>query len=194
MRGIYLLLAVSWVGLWFTPDQQAQRLVDRKEYAEAAETFDDPLRQGAAWYRAGEFEKAVQAFARVDTPEARFNEGNAWVMLGKYEQAVDRYDEALNARPGWKDAKENREIAELRAKRLDTHGGDIGDQQEGADEVVFDPNKPKGGQDTEIAGEQAASDSTIQAMWLRNVQTKPSDFLKAKFAYQDALDAGSGEP
>ena len=92
--------AITWWSLWFTPDQQAQRLMNRGDFPAAAETFRDPLRQGVAWYRAGEFEKAEQAFARSGTPEAEFNRGNCLVMLGKYEAAVERYDRALELKPG----------------------------------------------------------------------------------------------
>jgi len=28
------------------------------------------------------------------------------------------------------------------------------------------------------------SDASIRALWLRRVQTKPADFLRARFAYQ----------
>ena len=186
MSRYFLVLAITWAGLWLTPDQQGQRLMERKQYADAAKTFDDPMRQGVAWYRAGEFEQAAQSFARVHTPDAHFNEGNAWVMLGKYQQAIVSYDKALKQRPGWQAAQENRDLAAARAKRLDTQGGDLGDQEEGADEIVFDKNKPPGGEETEVASDQAVTDAGVQAMWLRNVQTKPADFLKAKFAFQDA--------
>ena len=70
----------------------------------------------------------------------------------------------------------------------------MGDQQLGADDLVFDKNKPPGGQDTEVAGEQAVSNATVQALWLRNVQTRPADFLKAKFAYQRALESSTDTP
>jgi Ca-activated chloride channel family protein len=30
----------------------------------------------------------------------------------------------------------------------------------------------------------------MQAMWLRRVQTRPADFLRAKFAYQHAMKSG----
>lgn len=185
MRGLYLLLAISWTGLWLTPDQQGQRLAKRKQYAKAAQAFDDPMRQGVAWYRAGEFEKAAQAFARVSSPEGRFNLGNAWTMLGTYEKAIASYDKALQDRPEWQAAKENRDLAAARAKLVEAPGGDFGDQRIGADEIVFDRNKPPGGQETEVAGAGAVTDATVQAIWLRNVQTKPADFLKAKFAYQN---------
>lgn len=192
MKGAYLLLAISWVGLWFTPDQQGARLMRQQQYVAAAETFDNPFRQGVAWYRAGEFEKATQAFARVRTPEALYNLGNAWTMLGKYDQAVESFDDALELRPAWKAAKENRELAAARAKLTEPKGGDFGDQQIGADEIVFDKNKSEGGQETVVAGDQAMTDTTAQAIWLRNVQTKPADFLKSKFAFQHAQNNDEG--
>ena len=60
----------------------------------------------------------------------------------------------------------------------------MGDQKLGADEIVFDRNKKSGGQDTETEETQPLNDSAMQAMWLRRVQTRPADFLRAKFAYQ----------
>ena len=177
----------SWSKLWFTPDQQGQRLFQRGEFVEAAKAFQDPMWQGTAWYRAGEFEKAAQAFARRDSAEAHFNQGNAWLMRGKYETAVACYERALAKRPDWKEAIENRNLAATRAKMVEQKGGDLGDQKLGADKIVFDKNKKNEGQDTDITGGKALSDQEIQALWLRRVQTKPADFLKAKFAYQEAM-------
>ncbi len=188
MKERLVLLAITWMGLWFTPDQQGQHFMDRDEFEKAAESFDDPVREGVAWYRAGDFEKATQAFSRASTPEARFNAGNAWVMLGKYDKAIASYEQALDSRPDWKAAKENRDLAEARAKLVEQKGGDLGDQQEGADEVVFDKKKQPGGEETEVDAAQATSDAAVQAIWLRNVQTNPADFLKAKFAYQQAQE------
>ncbi len=193
MKAILTLLAVTWIGLWLTPDQQGQREFRRGEYAQAAQTFQSPQWRGTSWYRAGEFEKAAQEFARSSTPEAQFNEGNAWLMLGKYDQAIISYNLALKQRPDWQEALENRDLAVARNKQRQQQGGDLGNQEEGADEIVFDPHKPPGGQDTVIAGDQATSDAAVQAMWLRRVQTKPADFLKSKFAYQQAMSSQGEE-
>lgn len=195
MKCIPLLAAIAgitWWGLWFTPDQQAQRLLNRGEFQAAAETFRDPLRQGVAWYRAGEFEKAEQAFARSATPEAEFNRGNCLVMLGKYEAAVERYDRALELKLDFEDAHINRGIAVARAKLVERKGGDMGDQKVGADEITFDKAKNTGGQDTETEAAQPLTDADVQALWLRRIQTKPAVFLKAKFAYQLATGAPAG--
>ena len=174
-------------GLWFTPDQQGQRHFQRGEFGEAAKAFRDPMWQGTAWYRAGEFEKAAHAFARRDSAEAHYNQGNAWLMNGKYELAIASYDRALTQRPDWKDATDNRALAVARLKMTEATGGDMGDQKIGADKIVFDKKAKNAGQDTEVAGGKALSDQEMQALWLRRVQTRPADFLKAKFAYQQAM-------
>ena len=192
MRTLALIAAITWTGLWFTPDQQGQKLFRRGQYAEAAERFIDPMWQGAAWYRAGEFENAAQAFARRDTAESGFNQGNALLMHGDYMGAISCYDRALQKRPDWKEATENRELAAARAKMVEMKGGDMGDQKIGADDIVFDKSAKNDGQETEIAGGKALSNQEIQALWLRRVQTRPADFLKAKFAYQNAVRSEGG--
>ena len=114
MKSISLLSAIAgitWWSLWFTPDQQGQRLVNFGEFRAAAETFRDPMRQGVAWFRAGDFEKAEQAFARSGAADAEFNRGNCLVMLGKYEPAIERYDRALELNPDLESARVNRDVA-----------------------------------------------------------------------------------
>lgn len=178
------VIALAWGSLWFTVDQQGQRAFDRGEYTEAANLFQDPIRQGVAWYRAGEFKKAAQAFAYRDTPEANYNRGNALLMQGNYQAAITCYDRALSKRPEWRQAVENRQLALTRAQSLDMEGGDMTEGMLGADKLVFDHKKGSDGQQTEVTGASAISDGEIQALWLNRVQTKPADFLQAKFAYQ----------
>lgn len=187
MKPVLILVAFTWAGVWFSPDQQGRRLFEQSKYGEAAEAFADPRWRGVAWYRAGEFKRAAEAFARLSTPEARYNLGGAQVMLGQYDEAAASYELALKDRPEWKEAQENLELAKARAKLVEKKGGDLGDQRIGADKIVFDKDKRDDGQETEVAGDRASSDAAVQAIWLRQVQTKPADFLKAKFAYQNAL-------
>ena len=196
MKGISVFLlmgGITWANLWLTPDQRGQRLMNRGEFAAAAQAFRDPVHQGVAWFRAGEFEKAEQAFARIATPDAEFNRGNCLVMRGKYESAIERFGRALMLRPGWEDARVNRDIAIARAKMTERKGGDMGDQKLGADEIRYDKKNNTGGQDTDVENGLEMSDAAMQALWLRRVQTKPSQFLKAKFAYQLASEQSGGE-
>ena len=178
----------SFANLWLTLDHQGARLMSRQHYGEAAKHCRDPLWQGAALYRDGQFKEAAAAFARVDSPEAAFDRGNALVMLGKYSDAIASYDLALQQRSHWHEAKANRDLAEARQQRLEPpkdDAGGTGGQLE-ADEIVFDDRPQKSGDapQVEVVTGGELNDAQLQALWLRRVQTKPADFLRAKFAYQ----------
>lgn len=176
---------------WFTPDQQGDRLMRRNAYAEAARRYRDPLRIGAALYRAGEFKEAAQAFGRTRSPEGQFNRGNALVMQGKYAEAVEAYETALAARPDWREAEMNRELARLRAEKTKKEGGDMTGGMLAADEIEFTSGKNESaGQEETVDGGDPISNTELQALWLRRIQTKPADFLKAKFAYQVSQEGG----
>lgn len=192
MKTWIVFAAISWHGLWFTADQYAHRLFQDGNFQQAAEAFEDPMWQGTAWYRAGEFEKAAAAFLLVDTPQSNFNRGNALLFSGKYDQAIESYERSLEQQPDWEEAIQNRNLAIARRDMLKNEGGDLGDQQVGADKVVFDAKKPiKEGEETKVDPENASQDNQVQALWLRRVQTKPADFLKAKFSYQLADEGES---
>ncbi|CAD76306.1 tetratricopeptide repeat protein [Rhodopirellula baltica] len=186
MKTWLILGVIGWSSWWWTPDQLGQRQMKQERYTDAANAFDDPMWQGVAWYRAGEFKSAAQSFSRASGPEAKFNLGNCWLMLGKYDQAIASYEDAMKQRTDWTEAQQNLDLAKARKKATESKGGDAGDQRLGADEIVFDKDKKKQneGQDTDITAEQAVNDASVQAVWLRQVQTKPADFLKSKFRYQ----------
>lgn len=183
---VTLLVAGWWIGwanLVATPDQRGRRLMHEGRYAEAAAVFENPMWRGVAMVKAGDFKSAEQAFGGLDTADAAYDQGNALVMLGKYDDAIRRYDRALVLRPGWADAEANRTLARLRAERVKQVGGNTGIQDQKADEVVYDRNKKsRDGMDTQVTSQMA--DPAIRDLWLKRVQTRPADFLKARFLYQ----------
>ena len=181
---------VGWRDLWLTPDQRGRLLMRENRFAEAAQAFRDPLWRGAALFRAGDFKAAAQAFAARDTAEGAFDQANALVLLGQYDDALKRYDRALALRPGWPQALNNREIARIRGERRKADGPAADQPDLPPDQVVFDNGK-KGGDDATVEGDKAMSDEAVRALWLKRVQTRPADFLRAKFAYQ--LQAGPNE-
>ncbi|MET0482450.1 MAG: tetratricopeptide repeat protein [Aestuariivirgaceae bacterium] len=183
---------VGWRYLFLTADQRGRVAMERGHPAAAAERFRDPLWRGVALFRAGDFKAAAQVLSGLDTAEGAYDQGNALIMLGQYDDAMKRYDRALEIRPGWADAATNREIARIRGERRKTEGGETDDTESKPDEIVFDKTK-KGGTETEVEGEsQPMSDQAVRAMWLKRVQTRPADFLRAKFAYQ--LQSTGQEP
>jgi Ca-activated chloride channel family protein len=179
--------------LLLTPDQQGRRLMERGEFDQAAVRFTDPMRRGVALYRAGEFEMAAASFGRISSPEAAFNRGNALVFMGQYDQAIASYTQALQMQPAWTAAIENRSIAEARAAALappdDDYGGTGGMLE--ADEIVIDETgRTSNAQGEEVTdGGPTLSDQELQALWLRRVDTRPADFLQARFAQQLRVQA-----
>lgn len=179
-----LLITLTWPSLWLTPDQEGMYYFNRGEFVRASQTFLDPEWQGVSLYKTAEFRNAAQALSGRDSAEANYNQGNALLMHGKYEDAIASYDQALLKKPDLQEAKENREIATARAKTLDKDGGNMTEGMLGADEIVFADKAGESGGTEEVEGGPANSSQEIQALWLRRVQTRPADFLKAKFAFQ----------
>src|SRR5262249_31751273 len=111
-----LLVAIGvWrpgrIGQWLTRGQQGERHFRWGALDEAAKLYTALLRQGIAWYRAGDFKSAERAFARDGSAEGAYDRGNSLVMLGKYEEAIQSYDRALQLRPHWQEAADNRALA-----------------------------------------------------------------------------------
>lgn len=173
--------------LW-SPDREAYRSFKQGDFAAAARRFVDPQWRAAALFRQGKFEEAAGIWSGAETAEGLFNHGNALLMQGLYEPAAQRYARALELRPDWSDARDNREIALSRAKALEREGGDMTGGMLGADEIRFSPspaNKEPGSSQTEPV-ETGAGNAALREIWLRQVQTRPADFLRNKFAYQYA--------
>ena len=172
-----------------TPDRKGFRLYLKNRYNEAAATFSDPVWKGVALFKAGEFKAASAAFSGTDTPVAAYNQGNALLMAGLYEEAVSRYERALELQPQWEDPRVNGSIALARAEALRLEGGQMTGGMLGADDVVFSEGKSSPpGSGEEVVGETSQlSEAEMQALWLRQVQTRPADFLRSKFSYQYAM-------
>ncbi len=102
-----------WRDLWQTPDQQAQQYFQKKEYQKAAKQFDNSQWQGSAYYKAGDFEQALQAFQQSDSAQSLYNQGNTLAQLDKVDEAIDAYKQALAKDPSLTDAKDN--LAKLEA-------------------------------------------------------------------------------
>lgn len=185
-----LVLTVGTVSnpqFWFTSDFRGDRLLAKREFAQAAKIYADPWRVGVAQYRNGDFEAAAKTFARVPGADGAFDQGNAWLMHGKYDAAIESYDRALGFHPGWKEAEDNKALAIARKAKLDAAGKSREEESADAykpDKIVVDQKGNDEKEQPKEMNELKMSDAELRAMWLRRVQTTPGDFLRAKFAYQ----------
>lgn len=129
--------AMEWQDLWLRSDQQGVRALEQGDAARAAGLLEDPRWQGAARYRAGEYEAAAGSLESSQDTDSLYNRGNALARLGRYPEAVAAYDAALGQQPDHADAKFNRELVqkELEQQQDQPQGsaGQQGDQQQSRD-------------------------------------------------------------
>lgn len=101
-----------WDDLWQTRNQQGQSHFKQQQFTEAAEQFIDPLWQGSSYYKAGDFEQALEAFKQIESIESSYNQGNALANLQQFDQAIAAYDDVLAENPEHQDAATNKAIVE----------------------------------------------------------------------------------
>ena len=102
--------AWTWVDLWFTPNQQAQKLMNKGQFAKAKDRFEREDWSAAAAYKAGEYQRAADLYKKMPSEHGYYNEGNALAHLGQYEKALDAYNKALAINPNNQDARHNHKL------------------------------------------------------------------------------------
>lgn len=175
--------ADGWVDWFLTPDQQGRLAYQDNRFSDAGALFQDPMWQGYAKYRAGEYEEAAEVFATLDTAEAAFAEGMARIRFREYRPAIAAFETALERQPDFPEAARNLEIAKAILDYVETarEQSDTGEERGiGADDVVFD-NDAERGTTTQIeaADEDAAPLSADQ--WISSIDTNMQDFLRSRF-------------
>ncbi|MDD2724802.1 MAG: VWA domain-containing protein [Methylovulum sp.] len=138
--------ALGWQDLWQTPDQQAQKKYQQRNFSEAAGQFNDPQWKAAAHYQAGEYDKALQAYQsspQKENSDYFYNQGNALARTGGLEQALKAYDQALAIKPDDADTLYNKEMV---AKELAKQQQDKKNQAQQHDKQSSD-DKSDNGQD-----------------------------------------------
>ena len=111
-----------------------------------------------------------------------------------WNRAIPAYDRALQLRPGFREAAENRAVAEAflaqqkaaEAERAANQTDDPGAKPPDPDQIVADqpPGLPHPDGDTPAATPQGLSDEEIQSLWMRRVGGTPAEFLRQQFARQ----------
>ena len=142
----------GWNSLWHTGDQRGAQHFSNQEFDRAAGTFDNSQWQGAAHYRNGDYQKALEAYQQQDDARGHYNQGNALAQLGRYDDAIEQYREALAQEPGLEDAQKNIELLEKLKQQQEQQQQQSQDGQQG-DQSQQDQQQ-QSGQDQE-SGEQS---------------------------------------
>jgi Ca-activated chloride channel family protein len=172
----------DFAGLWFTPDQQAQRAYDRLKFPQAAELFEVPDWKGVAQYRSGLYEDSAASFGRIPTAVGFYNRGNALMKGREYEKAITAYEQSVAEDPTWAEAQDNLRLSRYVLDYIERarEQSDTGDETElSADDYVFDNTRERG-REMEITQESTIELESAEK-WMRTVDTETADFLRTRF-------------
>ena len=92
-------------------NENAEHLFEQKKYTQAAEIFQDEYKKGVAYYRAENYQKAIESFKKVTRDKAelsnsttqtklmplqhktlisaQYNIGNSYFKLKQYQKAIE---------------------------------------------------------------------------------------------------------
>ncbi|WP_029065493.1 VWA domain-containing protein [Labrenzia sp. DG1229] len=178
--------AEGWRDWFFTPDQQGQMAFDAKEYEKASELFQDPERKAYSLYKLGRYEEAAELYAWQDSSDAALGEGMSLMKSRAYRQAIVAFRKAVDRDPLNKAAQKNLELAEYILEYIESTREQSDTSEEsgiGADDVVYDNEAGRGTETQQQPGEVVPETAD---QWMRTVDTRTGDFLKSRFALENA--------
>ena len=148
--------ALDWDDLWLRKDQQGQRAMDARDYAAAAELFNDPAWKAAAQHRAGDYQGALDSLEPLGDSQSHYNRGNALARLGRYHEAIAAYDRTLAEQPDHADAQYNKELLEQELERQQQQQQQNQDQdsQQGQQQAEQQPRQGQQGRDQQDQGDR----------------------------------------
>jgi Ca-activated chloride channel homolog len=163
--------AWHWQDLWWRADEQGYSLFKKGKFASAAERFQNPEWRGVALYRAGQYQKAMQALEGVETPKAHYNRGNSLAHMGQIDAAIDAYEDALELNPDFEDAKINLEILKKLQKQQQSKQQNQKNEKQRSKQASKSQNNSNT-QDQKRANQKQSQQANNQQQSDNNNQTK----------------------
>ena len=68
----------SWQDLWYTSDYQGQMAMEKSDLQKASDHFSSLSHRGVAYYKAGDYESAIQVFIQDSSATGMYNLGLAY--------------------------------------------------------------------------------------------------------------------
>lgn len=180
----------SFKDLWLTKDYQAQKAFDNGNFAQSAELFSDPLHKGVAWYKVGDFDKAIEEFKNDTSSIGAYNLGLALYQNGNYTQAAVAFEKAVELNPEMTQANENKDLMLKLAQ--DAQSVSAEDAVE-ADEMQAESNIENKDMEDLGGGGQEATEEDMQKE--RKEETVATEMRKGKemeFVPED-FESGTGK-
>lgn len=175
--------------LWLTKDYQGQLELDKGNYEQAGEFFQDPLRKGVGYYKAANYDKAIRAFSKDTTAQGMYNLGLSYYKNGDYAAAALAFGRTIEIDPNMEAAKSNLKVVQhLSAGTSETPEGataDKGNKERAQNEENKSPEDLSG-------GGQEATEKDMQKKRLE--ETTNTDIRKGKELDELPDDFELGKP
>lgn len=217
LAGVLVLLplpepaeAFEWSSLWLNDNQRGVRKLEAGDAEQAAGLLEDPQWRGAAQYRAGNYEAAVESLNGIETADAFYNKGNALAQLGRVDEAVAAYEQALKLDPQHEDARYNRDLLlkqqqqqqqsnsqqqsdSQQNENQNQQQSDNGDPQEQSGEQQSPQQQDQTGQQGENAGSTANENQTGEQGDLEQQPRQNSEEESSTGDHEESGDNGDAE-
>lgn len=180
--------------LWQTPDQRGSQAFADKDYAGAAEQFEDSRWKASALYREGKFDEAAKLLSDQQRVDDFYNQGNALAKQGDLPGALKAYQQALKKDSEHADARFNKELVEKALEKQQQEKQDQqkqGDKNDKGDQQLSDDQQQSEQGDKSQDQQQADSDQQNQQDKEKSDQGDQGD--QDKQSQQDQSSAQSAE-
>lgn len=121
----------GWTDFWQRDDYKAAARITAGEKPENADVFADSDWKGAAQYRLGDYQAALDSFTQSGGIEELYNAGNALAHAGKIQDAIKTYDAVLKQDPTHADAAFNKKYLEQQQQQKQQQNQQQNQQQSG---------------------------------------------------------------
>jgi len=178
----------SFDDLWYTKEYQAQKMYDNEKYIDAAVAFEDPLRKGTAYFKAGDFISAKTAFEKDTTTVGLYNLGLTYAKLGMLDKSQEVFEKVLQREPNNKNAADNLQhiiAANAELKKLNPEDGMLNEEGEEAqnNENTSPEDLSGGGQEAtkkDMQKERLEETVETETRKAKELDELPDDFKSGK--------------
>ena len=112
----------KFVDLWYSQEYQAQLNYDDEKYLKAAIGFNEPMRKGVAYYKAGDYLSAQSAFEKDTSINGLNNLALTYAKLGKLDKSKEIFELLLEKDPNNKSLNSNLQQINLAQTAIDSLG------------------------------------------------------------------------
>lgn len=98
--------------LFKNQEQRALDAYQQGDYEQAASNANTKQLKGAALYKQGSYDAAIEQFSQDSSATGFYNTGNALAKAGKLDEALSAYNQALKLDPDFTEAKDNQALVE----------------------------------------------------------------------------------